>query len=152
MTEEEQQAAAEVIAERDRQVCEALMSTPQGRHLMERFLDFCCEGRELYLDDGDALGMAKRDGLAKAGRWWRMMLEEHCPDLFLRMIRERRGRFARAQAALKKKEAEAEAESSGLTESGTPIEARADDQKREADKEAERKAEAERRRPKKPEK
>jgi hypothetical protein len=74
-------------------------------------------------------------------------MEEHCPDLFLRMIRERRGRFARAQAVLKKKEAEA----SGLTPSGTPIEAMADGQAREAAEEAERKAKAERRRPKKPE-
>jgi hypothetical protein len=90
---------------------------------MERFLDYCCEGRDLYLNDGDA----RRH--ARAGRWWRVMLEEHCPDLFLRVIGERRGHMARAAAALKEKEKEkeAEAEASGLTQSGTPIEARADD-------------------------
>lgn len=139
---------AERIARWDAEVCHHLMSTPQGRFLMERFLDFCCEGRDLYLNDGDALGMAMRDGMARAGRWWRVMLEEHCPDLFLRMVRERRGRFARAAAALKKQEAEAEAD--GLTPSGTPIEALADDQERQAAEEQARRTKGERqRKPKK---
>lgn len=139
---------ADRIAEWDRQTCTALMSTPQGRFLMERFLDFCCEGRDLYLNDGDALGMAMRDGMARAGRWWRVMLEEHCPDLFLRMIRERRGRFARAQAAIKRQEAEGEA--TELTPSGTPVEAMADEQARLAAEEEKQKSKVDRqRKPKK---
>lgn len=76
---------------------------PYGRFLP--FLDYCCEGRDLYLNDGDALGIAIRDGLACAGRWWRVMLEEHCPDLFLRMLPERRGRrFRRRRRGLGKLE------------------------------------------------
>jgi hypothetical protein len=144
-----QQIAADRIAEWDAKVCHDLMSTPQGRFLMERFLDYCCEGRDLYLNDGDALGMAMRDGMARAGRWWRVMIEEHCPDLFLRMIRERRSRFARAQARLKAQETEAQDD--GLTPSGTPIEAMADEQERKAAEEEARRAKAEQRqrRPKK---
>jgi hypothetical protein len=30
-----------------------------GRFLMEPFLDYCCGGWDLYLNDGDALGMAQ---------------------------------------------------------------------------------------------
>lgn len=146
MTEEAEPDAAENDKVRawDQRACLALMETPQGRFLMERFLDFCCEGRDLYLNDGDALGMAMRDGMARAGRWWRVMLEEHCPDLFLRMIRERRSRFARAQKALKAREGKGEPD--GLTPSGTPIEARADEQVRLAAEEEARRAKAERQR------
>jgi hypothetical protein len=151
MTDESDQpdGNAERIARWDAEVCNHLMGTPQGRFLMERFLDFCCEGRDLYLNDGDALGMAMRDGMARAGRWWRVMLEAHCPDLYMRMIRERRGRAARAEQLLKAKEAEAQAD--GLTPSGTPIEAMADEQERQAAEEAARQAKAARqqRKPKK---
>ena len=62
---------------------------------MEGVRDYRCGGRGLYLYDGDALGIAMRDGMARAGRWWRAKLREHCPDLFLRMIRERRSRLSR---------------------------------------------------------
>jgi hypothetical protein len=118
----------------DSEALNAFMGTPQGRYLMERFLDYSCEGRDLYLNDGDALGMAMRDGLARAGRWWRIKLEQHCPDRFLQMVRERRGRIARAQAAMKAKEATAQPESepSGIT----PIEEMADEQQRIAAEEA----------------
>lgn len=138
LSEEEAPATRETEAERigrwDAEVCVSLMSTPQGRFMMERFLDFCCEGQELYRDDGDALGMAKRDGTARAGRWWRVMLEQHCPDRFLQMVRERRGRIARAQAAVAQREAarQPDDEQSGVT----PIEAMADEQRRIGEEEA----------------
>lgn len=135
----ERAAAAEKIDNWDAEVLTALMGTPQGRYLIERYLDFCCEGQELYLDDGDALGMAKRDGMAKAGRWWRIKLEQHCPDRLLQMIRERRGRMGRQEAAIKAREAAREVpEPSELS----PIEAMADEQRREADEEAARAAKA----------
>lgn len=127
------QTEAERIAEWDGKVLNDLMSTPQGRFWVERHLDFCCEGRDLYLNDGDALGMAMRDGLARAGRKLRIELEEHCPDRLLQMVRERRGRLARAQAAIAAREAVPE-EPATLS----PIEAMADEQKRLADEEAER--------------
>jgi hypothetical protein len=127
-------AEADRIANWDAEVCTNLMSTPQGRFMMERFLDYCCEGQELYHDDGDALAMAKRDGLAKAGRWWRIMLEAHCPDRLLQMIRERRSRMARAQAAVAAREATA---APAQEKPGpSPIEEMADEQQRLADEEA----------------
>ena len=98
---------ADKLAEWDAKVITDLMSTPQGRHWVDRHLDFCCEGRDLYLNDGDALGMAMRDGLARAGRKLRVEIETYCADLYLRMVRERRGRMARAQAAVAKREASA---------------------------------------------
>jgi hypothetical protein len=59
----------------------------------------------LYLDDGDALGMAKRDGRADIGRYLETQLQEYVPDQFVRMIRERRTRMERD--AEKQKAAEA---------------------------------------------
>ncbi len=131
------------VARWDAEVLTNLMSTPQGRYWVERYLDFCCEGRDLYLNDGDALGMAMRDGLARAGRKLRIELEEYCPDRLLQMVRERRSRIARQQAAIAAREAAAQPENqhSGMT----PIEAMADEQQRLAEEEAER----ERRKPKK---
>lgn len=127
---------AERVARWDAEVLTALMSTPQGRYWVERHLDFCCEGRDLYLNDGDALGMAMRDGLARAGRKLRIELEEHCPDRLLQMVRERRGRVARAQADI----AAREAASSHADETTTlsPIEAMADEQAREEAERADR--------------
>lgn len=139
------QSESERIYNWDAEVCTNLMSTPQGRFFVDRFLEFCCEGRDLYLNDGDALGMAMRDGLARAGRYLRIQLEEHCPDRFLQMIRERRSRIARAQAAVAAEEA---AQAPAEPDDGmTPIERMADEQARLAEEEAERarRAEAEKR-------
>jgi hypothetical protein len=138
MTEDAPANESERIARWDAEVLNNLMSTPQGRYWVERHLDFCCEGRDLYLNDGDALGMAMRDGLARAGRKLRIELEEYCPDLLLRMVRERRARLGRAVAELAKREA-AEREPA-VSEHGTPIEAMADEQARVAAEEAERAA------------
>ncbi len=127
--------AAEQIQHWDAEVCSNLMATPQGRYWVERFLDFCCEDAELYRDDGDALGMAKRDGLAKAGRYVRVQLEAHCPDRLLQMIRERRSRFARAQAAVAKREAARRPEVATATDQVGPLDAAADRQREEFDRE-----------------
>lgn len=72
-----------------------LMSTPQGRYWMERLLDLTGARSALYGNDGDALGMAWRDGKAEIGRFVETQLETYCPDLYLRMIRERRARIER---------------------------------------------------------
>lgn len=133
-TEPQRQSEADRIAQWDAEVCNNLMGTPQGRYFVERFLDFCCEGRDLYLNDGDALGMAMRDGLARAGRYLRVQLEEHCADRLLQMIRERRSRIARAQAAIAAKEAAAEPGDDHAALS--PVEAMADEQARIAAEEA----------------
>ena len=132
--------AAEQIQHWDAEVCSNLMATPQGRYWVERFLDFCCEDAELYRDDGDALGMAKRDGLAKAGRYVRVQLEAHCPDRLLQMIRERRSRFARAQAAVAKREAARRPET--VEAAVAPIEDAADRQQAEYERQAAAEAKA----------
>ena len=129
----ERSTEADRISNWDAEVCNNLMSTPQGRYWIERFLDYSCEGQELYHDDGDALGKAKRDGMAKAGRWVRIMLEAHCADRLLQMIRERRSRMARAQAAVAAREAVRETAS---PDDISPIEAMADEQRRVAEEEA----------------
>lgn len=136
--EDARETEAQRIARWDAEVCTNLMGTPQGRYWVERYLEFCCEGRDLYLNDGDALGMAMRDGLARAGRYLRIQLEEHCPDRLLQMIRERRSRLARAQAAVAAQEAAKQPEDThdGLT----PVERMADEQARLAAEQAEREA------------
>lgn len=98
MTEQDDRTAARRAGEPeswDGKVLNELMATPQGRFFVERFLEFTGLGRPVYLNDGDALGMAHRDGLGNAGRYWETALLEHCPDLYLRMIRERRTRVER---------------------------------------------------------
>lgn len=137
-TDDARETEAQRVARWDAEVCTNLMGTPQGRYWVERYLEFCCEGRDLYLNDGDALGMAMRDGLARAGRYLRIQLEEHCPDRLLQMIRERRSRLARAQAAVAAQEAakQPQDEHDGLT----PVERMADEQARLAAEQAEREA------------
>ena len=138
MTDSEaRETEAERVSRWDAEVCNSLMSTPQGRFFVERYLEFCCEGRDLYLNDGDALGMAMRDGLARAGRWLRTQLEEHCADRYLQMIRERRGRTARTRSAIAEREAAAEPAEAQLR-GITPIEELADEQARQAAEDAER--------------
>lgn len=107
------------------------MSTPHGRRLMERFLDHCGAGQRLYTFDGDQLGLAWRDGLADAGRFFEALLTHHCPDLWLRMIRERRGRIEREQKRIAEKEARREPRPELVTM--TAVEQLADDQRAEAE-------------------
>lgn len=80
----------------DAKVVSELMATPQGRFWMERLLDLCGSRHPLYAHDGDALGMAWRDGRADIGRFLETQLEQFCADLYLRMVRERRARVERA--------------------------------------------------------
>ena len=115
-----------------------LMSTPHGRRLVERFLDHCGAGGGLYRFDGDVLGMAWSDGLADAGRFWESVLLHHCPDLYLRMIDERRARLERDRKAIEKQEARRETPSEPLTVTG--IEDLADEQARLAAEEEARQA------------
>ncbi len=48
------------LADWEAQARNGLMK-PHGRFLMEPFLDYCCGGSDLDLNDGDALGLAIRD-------------------------------------------------------------------------------------------
>ena len=81
----------------DAKVLNDLMMTPQGRYWMERLLDktatvggFGGDGTSI------ALGLAWRAGGAEVGGYLEGQLQDHCPDLYVRMIRERRERAARA--------------------------------------------------------
>jgi hypothetical protein len=79
----------------DEKVLTALMTTPQGRYWMERLLEFCNVGGSAYHWDGDTAAAMKRDGMADVGRYLERELQTYCPDLYVRMIRERRGRAER---------------------------------------------------------
>ena len=114
----------------DEQVLQGLMQTPQGRFWMERLLDITGLGAPLYYSDGDALGMAWRDGKAEVGRYLETQLHTYCPDLYLRMVRERRSRADRAvkqQLREQSRRDGAEFQHSGMTS----IDAMADDQRNE---------------------
>lgn len=79
----------------DKKVLEEIMASAHGRYWMERLLDRCGTNQELYLNDGDVYAALKRDGRADIGRYLEGQLQDHTPDLFLRMIRERRARIQR---------------------------------------------------------
>lgn len=131
----------------DAKVLNDLMATPQGRFWMERLLDRCGAGHAVYGHDGDALGMAWRDGRGDIGRYLMSQLESYCPDLYLRMLRDRRTRVERAREKAEREEARRSGESeahSGVT----AIEELADTQRREAEAEAARQAAAAKKQPK----
>lgn len=119
----------------DSTVVNGIMDTPQGRYWMERLLDRCGAGHAVYGHDGDALGMAWRDGRGDIGRFLTGQLETFCPDLYLRMIRERRARVERARAKAEREETRREGgpeQHSGVTS----IEELADAQRHEAEAQA----------------
>jgi hypothetical protein len=80
----------------DEKTLQALMSTPQGRYWMERLLDLTSPGGG-FGGDGTAiaLGLAFDRGKEEIKRYLETQLNDYCPDLYLRMIRERRARFDR---------------------------------------------------------
>jgi hypothetical protein len=88
----------------------AIMSTAEGRWWMAEFLDHCNLFGSTYRHDGDALGAAWRDGKADAGRYVFTQIDEHVPDLYQRMMRERRARLERARAKAEEARKKAEAE------------------------------------------
>jgi hypothetical protein len=89
----------------DAQAITNLMATPQGRYFMERLLDLTGARHGLYGNDGDALGMAWRDGKAEIGRYLETLLLEHCADRYMQMIRERRQRFDKAMRSQTREQA-----------------------------------------------
>lgn len=124
----EHEAASEAgrVRHWDEEVLTSLMNTPQGRYWMERLLDICCVGQEMYHWDGDALGMAKRDGMAQVGRYLETQLQEYVPDQFVRMIRERRTRLERE----KEKQKAAEATASTIPKDGSWVDKMAEEAER----------------------
>ena len=91
----------------DAEVLRALLSTPQGRHWVERLLDQCSIYGDAYREDGDIYAACKRDGRASIGRLLLDQLGMYCPDLYNRMMRERRTRIERALAQQKRDNARA---------------------------------------------
>lgn len=114
----------------DAEALTSLMSTPQGRYWMERLLDVAGAHFKTYNNDGDALGMAWRDGKAEVGRYIEAQLESYCPDLYLRMVRDRRVRYQQQAKRLEREQLRRDGPSSefgGITD----IEALADKQRAE---------------------
>ena len=98
MTPEEKQKRQ--IGQKERwsaDTIQTIMATAEGRWWMSELLERCNMFSGTYRHDGDALGMAWRDGTSEIGRFMFAQLDEHTPDLFMKMIRERRNRIERAR-------------------------------------------------------
>jgi hypothetical protein len=102
---DEAKAEADQTRDWDAEVLNGLMGSPKGRYWMERLLDRCGSRQPRFLGDGDALGAAKRDGKAEIGDFLEDQLEQHCPDRFLQMIRDRRARLGRLRKKIEDDEA-----------------------------------------------
>ena len=129
MADDDAQDPTNQLDDWDRAVLKALMEDSKGRYWMERLLERCGSRAPRYLNDGDALGAAWRDGRAYVGDFIEGELERFCPDLLLRMIRERRARIGRQ---LKEQQAaEARNERSTTFRGASDIERMADLQREE---------------------
>lgn len=83
----------------------AAMSEPAGRHVIADLLDKCGSRQRRFNGDGDTHAAAFRDGAASIGDHIESMLEQHCPDRWMQMIRERRAWLGRAKKNLADEEA-----------------------------------------------
>lgn len=127
--ENEQRAAAGRAAKRAEETIGVVMQTIEGRWWMADLLERCNTFTSLYRNDGDALGMAFRDGRADIGRFLLAQIEEHAPDLYARMMRERRTRIEKArEKAEEQRKAAAAAADAPIDE--TPAEVMLDEQER----------------------
>jgi hypothetical protein len=99
MPDDDQQTDLSRLDDWDKAVLTTLMTDSKGRYWMERLLERCGARSQRYMNDGDALGAAWRDGRASIGDFIETELERFCPDLLLKMIRERRARLGRALKA-----------------------------------------------------
>jgi hypothetical protein len=95
MADDDQSSESSRIDEWDAAVWKSIMEDSKGRYMIERLLERCGALAPRYNHDGDALGMAWRDGRAAVGAFIESELERSCPDLLLRMIKERRNRLTR---------------------------------------------------------
>lgn len=95
--EQERRTSAGRATKRAEDTIGVIMATIEGRWWMADLLERCNTYASLYRNDGDALGMAFRDGLADTGRYLLAQIEEHAPDLYARMMRERRTRIEKAR-------------------------------------------------------
>ena len=111
MADENRDAARRVGQEtkRSSDAVKTIMSTYEGRWWMAEFLERSNMYSTLYRFDGDAIGMAWRDGQADMGRYLLGQIDEFAPNEYQRLIRERRARIERAaEAAQKARDAEKE--------------------------------------------
>lgn len=90
-----------------------VMGSYEGRRWMWELLSFCGPYQSRYTGDGDALGMAWRDGRAAVGGRLLEMVDAHAPDLYLRMVREHQTRL--------EKQREREAAKAGDDEIAVPL-------------------------------
>ena len=105
---------------------EAILNGAEGRWWLAGLLDYCGAFSQRYGLDGDALGMAWRDGRANVGLHLLAQIETHAPDRYAQMMRERRERIERA--AKKAEEDRRKAEFSKLPDGETLIDRLADRQ------------------------
>jgi len=74
-----------------------VMGSYEGRRWMWALLAFTGPYQARYLGDGDALGMAWRDGRAAVGARLLEQIDRHCPEMYLRMVREHQTRLAKTR-------------------------------------------------------
>ena len=116
MADDDTQSETTKLDDWDRAVWSAIMADSKSRYTIERLLDRCGSRQQRYLNDGDALGAAWRDGRASIGDFIEGELERFCPDLLLKMIRERRARLGRAIKAQRDAEAAEPKPFTGVTD------------------------------------
>ena len=98
---QEERSAAGRQTKWDGEVLIGLLSTPNGRYWMERVLEFCRMNDAIHISTEDTLiGLGRR----QVGLYLLDQIEQHTPDSYHRMIRERRARLT----ALEVKKVEAD--------------------------------------------
>lgn len=80
------------------------MEQPSRRFVIADLLDRCGSRQPRFNGDGDTHAAARRDGSASIGDYIETMLEQHCPDRWMQMIRERRAHLGRIRKKLRDEE------------------------------------------------
>lgn len=74
-----------------------IMETSDGRQWMWELMAFCRPHQDRYLFDGDAYGAMKRDGMASVGNHLMTLIEQHCVERYVDMLKEHQARLKRKQ-------------------------------------------------------
>lgn len=79
----------------EKQTIEKIMGGYSGRQWMWDLLAFTGPYQARYLGDGDVHGAIHRDGRAAVGARLIDMIDRHCPDRYVEMVREHQARLKR---------------------------------------------------------
>lgn len=93
--QEKREAGRDLAAEK--KVVELVMNRYDGRQWMWDLLTFTGPYQARYLGDGDVHSAIHRDGRAAVGARLIEMIDRHCPDRYVDMVREHQTRLKRQQ-------------------------------------------------------